>query len=131
MTKRTLNNDDVSARPQSGCLNPPSDLGAVLTSMLAALPRVVVTKKLNSTSFRVGKKLFAFTTKRGAVILKVPAETVKVLVESSTAARVVMGKRVMKEWVVIHYKTPTESRKDLGLFRAALEFVSSASRKAY
>jgi hypothetical protein len=61
--------------------------------MLAALPHVTVRKKPNFTSFSVGRKLFAFTTKRGAVILKLPAETVKVLVESSTAARVVMEKK--------------------------------------
>lgn len=109
MASRKLNHDDVSAR-----LHPGSGLGAVLTSMLAALPSVVVKKKPNSTSFSVGRKVFAFTTKRDAVILKLPVETVKALVESNTAARVAMGKRAMEEWVVIQYKTPARQPEALG-----------------
>lgn len=125
MRNRKPHSDDASTCPFDVSKRD-IDLGAVLTSMLAALPRVVVKRRPNSTSFRVGRKVFAFTTKRGAAILKLPVETVEALVKNNTAARVVMGRRVMKEWVVIQYESPTDSRKHLRLFREALAFVSAS-----
>jgi hypothetical protein len=59
--------------------------------MLAALPCLVVKKRPACMNFSAGKKLFAFTTKRGAVILKPAGETTKILVENNTASRAVMG----------------------------------------
>jgi hypothetical protein len=101
-----------------------NELAAVLTSMLEELPGVVVGKKFNSVNFTVDKKVFSFI-KDGSVVLKLPPETVKALVAARTASLLVMGKRTMKEWVVIRYKEPADAKKDLGLFKEAMEFVSS------
>jgi len=37
----------------------------------------------------------------------------------------VMGKRTMKEWVVIRYQDPADAKKHLGLFKEAMNYVSS------
>ena len=100
-----------------------NELVTVLTPMLENLPGVVIGKKLNSANFTIRKKVFAFTKDSG-VVLKLPPETVRELVRTR-AALLVMGKRTMKEWVVIHYKDATDARKHLGLFKEAMDYVSS------
>jgi len=101
-----------------------NELAAVLTSMLEKLPGVVVGRKLSSTNFTIRKKLFAFT-KEGGVALKLPPETAKEAVRTRAASLLLMGKRTMKEWVVIHYKDSADAKMDLGLFKEAMNFVSS------
>ena len=105
------------------------ELADILVSMLEKLPGVVVGKKFKSGNFTVGKKVFAFT-EDGGLVLKLPPETVKSLVEARKASLLVMGKRKMKEWVVIRYKDPVDARKHLALFKEAMDYVSSkASEK--
>lgn len=43
--------------------------------------------------------------------------------ESADARVLVMGKRVMKEWVVIGREDPREFENDLALFEEAMAFV--------
>ena len=100
-----------------------NEISTVLSSMLEKLPDVVVGRKLNSTNFTVRKKVFAFT-KGGGVVLKLPPETVKSLIRTRTASLLVMGKRTMKEWVVIDYKDPADAKKHLALFEEAMKYVS-------
>lgn len=100
------------------------NLGAVLVSMLVKIPGVVITLKPNSANFTVNKKVFAFT-KGDGVVLKLPPETVKRLVQVGTASMLLMGKRTMKEWVVICPKNPSDARKQLGLLKEAMAFVSA------
>ena len=57
--------------------------------------------------------------------MKLPPETVKTLVRTRTASLLVMGKRTMKEWVVIRYQDPADAKKHLGLFKEAMNYVSS------
>jgi hypothetical protein len=101
-----------------------SDLSAVLVSILGKIPGVVVENKFNSSNFTVRKKVFAFT-KDGGVVLKLPPETVKALLAARKASLLVMGKRTMKEWVVIRYKNSMDAKKHLALFKEALDYVSS------
>ena len=101
-----------------------NELVTVLTPMLENLPGVVIGKKLNSANFTIRKKVFAFTKDSG-VVLKLPPETVKELVRTRAASLLVMGNRTMKEWVVIHYKDAADARKHLGLFKEAMDYVSS------
>ncbi len=100
------------------------DLASILSSMLEGLPRVNVKKSANRLSFLIGKKVFAFTQKNG-VVLKLPQEKIKTLVDKKIASFLVMGKREMKEWAVIKHKDPKEYKKDLKLFKAAMAFVSA------
>jgi hypothetical protein len=101
-----------------------SEVSTVLVSMLQKLPGVAVGKKFNSTNFTVRKKVFAFT-KDGDVVLKLPPETVKALLKTRSASLLVMGKRTMKEWVVIRYKESADAKKHLTLFKEAMDYVSS------
>jgi hypothetical protein len=100
-----------------------NDIGSVLASSLAKIPGVVVKRKLASANFTVKKKVFAFT--KGDGVLKLPPETVKRLVEVGAASMLVMGKRTMKEWVVIRLNDPSDAKKHLGLFKEAMAFVSA------
>src|ERR1700752_772223 len=99
-----------------------NDLAAALASMLGKIPRVVVGKKFNSFNFTVRKKVFAFT-KDGGVVLKLPPEKAKALLKARTASLLVMGKRTMKEWVVIRYKESADAKKHLTLFKEAMDYV--------
>ena len=96
----------------------------VLSSMLEDLPGVNVGKKVNHASFLVGKKVFAYTQEDG-VVIKLPQEKIKELVGQKNASPLVMGQRVMKEWLVIKHKDPEAYKKDLELFKEAIAFVSA------
>ena len=102
------------------------DLSRVLSAMLEDLPQVVIEKKANHISFLVGKKVFAYTRDQ-AVVMKLPQETVKVLVDKEYGSPLVMGKRVMKAWVVIQHKHPAEYEADIELFKEAIACVSPKS----
>ncbi len=101
-----------------------NDLATILSSMLEGWPGVNVKKSANRLSFQIGEKVFAFTQKDG-VVLKLPQEKIKALVDKKKAFFLVMGKREMKEWAVIEHKEPKEYKKNLKLFKAAMAFVSS------
>ncbi len=103
------------------------DLATLLASMLQDLPRVSVKKHVGHASFLAGKKVFAFTRDEG-VAVKLPREKIQELVNKKTVTPLVMGKRIMKEWVVIKRKSSSEYKKDLNLFKEAVAFVSP-SRK--
>jgi hypothetical protein len=101
-----------------------NDLPSILSSMLEGLPGVNTQKSANRLSFQIGKKVFAFTQK-GGVVIKLPQEMIKTLVDKKAASFLVMGEREMKEWAVIKHKDPKAYQKDHKLFKAALAFVSS------
>jgi hypothetical protein len=101
-----------------------NDLTTILSSTLEDLPHVSIAKKVNHASFLIGKKVFAYTQGDG-VVIKLPKEKIKELVDKKKASPLVMGQRVMKEWVVINHKDPAEYKKDLELFKEAIVFVSS------
>lgn len=100
-----------------------SDLATTLSFMLGSLPEVSVGTHLHNRNFLVGKKVFAFM-KDGGVALKLPRPQAQTLVANDQAVPLVMGKRVMKEWVVITYKDPEEATRDLELFRESIAFVA-------
>ncbi|HXV97716.1 MAG TPA: hypothetical protein VEC93_04770 [Anaerolineae bacterium] len=101
-----------------------NNLITVLSSMLEDLPQVSVENKVNHASFLVGKKVFAYTQEDG-VVIKLPQEKIKELVGKKNAAPLVMGQRVMKEWVVIKHKDPEAYKEDIELFKEAIAFVSA------
>lgn len=99
------------------------DVSATLTSMLSKIPGVIATTKKNSASFKTGKKVFAFT-KGDGIVLKLPPETVTRLVSKQKAVRLVMGKRTMKEWVVISCRSLQDCEKYVAFFKEAISYVS-------
>src|SRR5579862_7140008 len=92
--------------------SPKNELDSSLARLMGKLPTVTVGQKFGHVNFTVGKKVFAFTRPDG-LVLKLPQATVDTLVAGKKAARLVMGKRVMNEWVVLKHSKPADYRKDL------------------
>lgn len=90
------------------------------------MPGIGVQEKFGNLSFSVGGKVFGFTRGDDAVVLKLPAARVLELMEERGAARLVMGKRVMREWVVVKLVPGRGARGwrgELKLVREAVGFV--------
>jgi hypothetical protein len=97
--------------------------GTPLAALLREeFPEIAVQEKFGSLSFSVGKKVVGFTRGEDAVALKLPAGRVRELAEKRGWDPLVMGKRVMKEWVVVE-RGSNGWKGELKLFREALEFV--------
>ena len=86
------------------------------------LPGSTLTNSAKHQSLTIGKKVFAYT-RGNDVVLKLPAQTIEQLLQTMDASVLVMGKRVMKEWVVIRHEDPQAFRYDLPLFEQAMAFV--------
>lgn len=76
------------------------DLTDTIVSLFADMPEVNVGKHLSNINFTIGKKVFAFL-KQDSLVLKLPEACAQKLIAERRAVPLVMGKRVMKEWVVI------------------------------
>jgi predicted DNA-binding protein (MmcQ/YjbR family) len=107
----------------------PKLIGA-LSSLLGSLPDVAEKKTENHATFLTGKKVFAFTRSSGpGVVLKLPKERIAALLEREDITPLTMGKRTMKEWVVIEHPKPADYKKDLALFKEAKAFVEAGKKK--
>jgi hypothetical protein len=91
------------------------DVAAVLTLLLEDLPEVSVQQHEGHVSFLAGKKVFAFTRPDG-VAMKLPRHKIHELSGRDDISMLVMGKRVMKEWVVV-------THADADLFKALAAFA--------
>lgn len=101
-----------------------NELDVFLTALVGKLPKATVGQKFGHVNFTVGKKVFAFTRPDG-VAMKLPLPTVDSLVLQKKAARLIMGKKVMKEWVLLKHPKPADYKADLNLFKESLAFVSA------
>src|SRR5262249_996074 len=93
------------------------DLPTILTSFFRNVPQVSTGKHCKGLSFRVGKKIFGFIRDEKSVVMKLPREKVLALIETGHATPLVMGKRVMREWVVLTHEKPEEYQNDKELFQ--------------
>jgi hypothetical protein len=103
---------------------------ATLSSLLAPLPDVTEEKTETHATFLIKKKVFAFTRSSGpGVALKLPKERIAALLERDDITLLTMGKRTMKEWIVIEHSKPADYKKDLPLFKEAKAFVEAGKKK--
>jgi hypothetical protein len=103
---------------------------ATLSSLLAPLPDVAEEKTETHATFLTGKKVFAFTRSSGhGVALKLPKERIAALLKREDITSLTMGKRTMKEWIVIERSKPADYKKDLALFKEAKAFVESEKKR--
>lgn len=93
--------------------------------VLEQLPGAEFRRKFNGVSFFTGAKVFAFLIRDG-VVVKLPEERVKALAQVREARPLVMGKRVMREWVVV--ALPRGLRGEVDLLREAMGFVAAGGR---
>ncbi len=103
-----------------------NELATILSSTLEDLPQAEVERKANHISFLIGQKVFAYT-QGGKVVMKLPKERVEELNGRKNISTLVMGKRVMKKWIVIEHEKPEEYKEELALFKETMTFVSSKS----
>lgn len=82
-----------------------------------------VVEKFGNASFSVGGKVFAFTRPDGLVLKLAPDTLAQVLLERE-ASHLVMGKRVMREWVLLRLDSPERYSAEVALMRAAMTFVA-------
>ncbi|MGH9597000.1 MAG: hypothetical protein ACRD3K_09405 [Edaphobacter sp.] len=103
---------------------------ATLSSLLAPLPGVEQKQLPTHITFTAGKKVFAFTRSSGSrVALKLPKERIAALLQRDDIVLLTMGKRTMKEWIVIEHEKPADYKKDLALFKEAKAFVETKKKK--
>jgi hypothetical protein len=106
------------------------DLIAALSKLLATLPGIAEEKTATHATFLTGKKIFAFTRSGGGgVALKLPKERIAELLQRDDIAPLAMGKRTMKEWILLDRAKPADYRKDLALFKEAITCVAAGKRK--
>lgn len=105
-----------------------NDIVAVIFRLLGDLPGVSVMEKFHHASFLVGKKVFAYMRPDG-VVMKLPRERIEeLLLTRADACHLVMGKRVMKEWMVIMHDDLNQYREDVKLFKEAAAFVRAVRK---
>src|SRR5882757_4260964 len=103
---------------------------ATLSSLLGSLPDISEEKTETHATFLIGRKVFAFTRSSGpGVALKLPKERIAALQQREDITQLTMGKRTMKEWIVIEHPKPADYKKDLALFKEARAFVEAAKKK--
>ena len=99
-----------------------ASLERVLAEIAAELPGSTLVESARHLSLKVGGKVFAYT--RGSdVVVKLPAPRVEQLAGTADARVLVMGERVMREWVVFSREDPRAFGDDLALFEEAMAFV--------
>lgn len=99
------------------------DIAAARKFASTSLKGAQVAEKFGNASFSVGGKVFAFTRPEG-LVLKLPAAEITRVLAERDAELLVMGKRVMREWILLRLSGPDEYRKELQLLQTAMKFVS-------
>jgi hypothetical protein len=85
-------------------------------------PELARAKGFGSKGLKVARKLFAFRSSRGDLVLKLPAARVDALVAAGAGERYDPGHgRLMKEWVAID---PASGKRWLALAKEALEHAA-------
>jgi hypothetical protein len=103
---------------------------ALLSSMLASLPGVTEKPFPTHISFFTGKNVFVFTSRTSnRVVLKLPKDRIATLLQQKDYEPLTMGKRTMKEWIVIEHAKPADYKKDLQLLKEAKAFVEAGKKK--
>lgn len=104
---------------------PRSELAAILVK---EVPGAELSWKFGNASLVIDDKVFAFPSKNtGSLILKLPAHDIAALVETGTARPLVMGKRTMREWVVVEDPLAAAT---LMLLRASMAYVDTLPKTA-
>jgi hypothetical protein len=103
---------------------------AILSSLIGSLPGVTEKQFLNHISFFTGKNVFAFTSRTSnRVVLKLPKDRIAALLQRDDITLLTMGKRTMKEWIVIEHLSPADYKKDIALVKEAKAFVEAEKKR--
>ncbi|HZL26018.1 MAG TPA: hypothetical protein VFC39_05765 [Acidobacteriaceae bacterium] len=112
-------------RPSGNGSSPRSELASILVKKV---PGAELSWKFGNASLVIGDKVIAFPSKNNnGLILKLPAHDIATLVETGTARPLVMGKRTMREWVIVEDPLAAATLK---LLRASLAYVETLPKAA-
>lgn len=106
-------------------------LVTAISKLLAPLPSITEEKTPTHATYFIGRKIFAFTRSGGGggVAIKLPAERIAELLERDHITILKMGKRTMKEWILLDHAKPTDYMEDLDLFKESIAFVAATKHK--
>ena len=108
-------------------LKEPTDGARELAALFAReIPEIVAMEKFGNMSYVLDGKVVGFMRRTDSLVLKLPAERVRELVEQRGWQPLVMGKRTMKEWIVAECG-PKGWRAEMKLLREAVEFVRESA----
>ncbi|MBO6637085.1 MAG: MmcQ/YjbR family DNA-binding protein [Roseitalea sp.] len=96
-------------------------LFAELVSAFAETPGVGLKKMLKSEALQIHGKSFAYPSPEG-LVLKLPVENVDALEQAGKGNRLVVGKRTMREWIVLDGVDATQMKE---LAEAAYRFTGA------
>ena len=104
-------------------------LVTAISNLLAPFPSITEEKTPTHATYFIGRKIFAFTRSGGGggVALKLPHERIAELVERDDITVLKMGKRTMKEWILLDHAKPTDYSEDLDLFKESIAFVAATN----
>ena len=97
-------------------------LGALLAALRSWRGATVQEKEGGGASFRVGKKIFAFTRPEG-IAMKLPEARIRALMAHRNAEFLTMGQRTLREWMLLRVERSV-TNEDRALLREAMEFVA-------
>jgi TfoX N-terminal domain len=100
---------------------PKIDLDAARNFAAVHLPGAEVRNKFGGASFFVAGKVFAFTRPKG-LVLKLPQPAIEELIASREVQPLTMGKRTMREWVVVPLQAG-DYTAEFPLLRSAMQYV--------
>ena len=102
-------------------------LVTAISNLLAPLPSITEERTPTHATYFIGRKIFAFTRSGGGggVALKLPADRIAELLVRDHITILKMGKRTMKEWVLLDHAKPTDYTDDLDLFKESIAFVAA------
>jgi hypothetical protein len=111
-----------------GQYNP--DYKKVLDELLSSDPRVRTGQMFGYPAYYTGKKAFLSLYENG-ISLKLPEKTVKLLLETdpTTEPFQPMAGRIMREWILIHAKSPEDYRQYSPIFEESIQFVILQNEK--
>jgi TfoX/Sxy family transcriptional regulator of competence genes len=104
------------------------DLGAVQTFVATKLPGAEARAKFGGASFFVDGKVFAFSRPKG-LVLKLPPEVLAELLATREAEHLTMGKRVMRDWVLLRHSSQEAYVDEVTLLLSAMDFVRALEKK--
>jgi hypothetical protein len=116
-------------RGEGSAAAPKVDIAAARAFAVERLVGAEVAEKFGNASFTSDGKVFAFTRPEG-LVLKLPPDVLLQVVAERDAVPLVMGKRVMREWVVLPLEHVEAYRDEVELLQAAMKFVARELQRA-
>jgi hypothetical protein len=112
----------AARKPGTQAAKEPTPRQAAAHELAKHFPASRIGGEFGGGSLTISGKVFCFTSSNDRVAMKLPEQRIDTLVATTGAERLTMGKRTMREWVVV---TGSTSPATLQLVQEALTYVKS------